>query len=67
MPERTDKYESLVPHHRRKKSEADKAFDEYIAEHPGATAKEVFISGWEKYQAKCKNLYSIEDIKNIIN
>lgn len=29
--------------------------------------KEAYISGWNQHQTKCKNLYSIEDIKNIIN
>jgi len=66
MPERS-KHEDLTPHHRRDKTDAEKAFEEYISCHPKATAKEAFISGWEKYKSKCKNLYSIEDIKNIIN
>ena len=49
--------------------EAEKWFDAYmeLAGHTNPTLKDAFISGWNQYRAKCKNLYSIEDIKNIIN
>ena len=49
--------------------EAEKWFEEYmeLAAHMNPTLKDAFISGWNQYRAKCKNLYSIEDIKNIIN
>lgn len=49
--------------------EAEKRFDEYMesAGHANPTLKEAFISGWNQYRAKSKKLYSIEDVKNIIN
>lgn len=50
-------------------AEAERWFDDYIelAGHTNPTLKDAFISGWNQYRAKCKNLYSMEDIKNIIN
>lgn len=49
--------------------EAEKWFEEYmeLAAHTNPTLKEAFISGWNQYRAKCEKLYSIEDVKNIIN
>lgn len=65
MPERTDKYEDLVPHHRRAKSEAEKAFDEFIAANENATPRQAFIHAWN--EARQEKMYSLEEIKEIIN
>lgn len=50
-------------------AEAERWFEDYIelAGHTNPTLKDAFISGWNQHRAKCKNLYSMEDIKNIIN
>jgi hypothetical protein len=56
MPERTDKYEDLVPHHRRVVDEnfinAEKAFEEYmeLARHTNPTLKAAYISGWNQHR-----------------
>ena len=63
-------------------NDAELAFEDYIADVTTVkdlkyftnkeqyfmrALKEAYISGWNQHQTKCKNLYSIEDIKNIIN
>ena len=65
MPERTDKYEDLTPHHRRHKSEAELAFEGFIATHKDPTLKDAFIAGWN--EARQEKMYSLEEIKEIIN
>jgi hypothetical protein len=49
--------------------EAEKWFEDYmeLAGHTNPTIRDAFITGWNQHRAKCKNLYSMEDIKNIIN
>ena len=49
--------------------EAEKWFEDYmqLTGHTNPTLKDAFITGWNQHRAKCKNLYSMEDIKNIIN
>lgn len=73
MPERSDKYEDLIPHQRReideKLTEAEKAFEEYmeLAGHTNPTLKAAYISGWNQHRANSDKLYSIEEVKEIIN
>ncbi len=49
--------------------EAEKWFEDYmeLAGHTNPTIRDAFITGWNQHRAKCKNLYSMDDIKNIIN
>jgi len=49
--------------------EAEKWFEDYmeLAGHTNPTIRDAFITGWNQHRAKCKNLYSMEDIKNIRN
>jgi len=71
MPERSDKYEDLVPHHRKPADEnlimAEKAFEDYmeLAGHSNPTLKEAYISGWNQHRCVSKKMYTIEDIKEI--
>ena len=73
MPERTDKYEDLVPHHRRTVDEnfinAEKAFDDYmeLAGHANPTLKDAYISGWNQHRSVSKKLYTLDDVKEIVN
>jgi len=56
MPERTDKYEDLIPHHRRTVDEnftkAEAAFNDYmeLAGHANPTLKAAYISGWNQHR-----------------
>jgi hypothetical protein len=73
MPERTDKYEDLVPHHRRIIDEnfinAEKAFDDYmeLAGHTNPTLKAAYISGWNQHKYVSGKMYTIEEVKEIVN
>ncbi len=73
MPERSDKYEDLIPHQRREidenLTEAEKAFEEYmeLAGHTNPTLKAAYISGWNQHRSNSSKLYSIEEVKEIIN
>jgi len=73
MPERSDKYEDLVPHHRRVVDEnftkAEKAFEDYmeLAGHTNPTLKDAYISGWNQHQSVSKKLYTLDEVKEIVN
>ncbi len=67
MPERSDKWVDLVPHHRRPKTDAEEAFEEYISKNGIPTAMEAFAAGWEAHQSRTDKMYSIEEIKQILN
>ena len=70
MPERSDKYDDLIPHHRRDKplTDVEKAFEEYmeLAGH-NTSIKAAYISGWNQHKYLSKKLYTIEEVKDIIN
>lgn len=67
MPERSDKWEDLVPHHRRPKTDAEAAYEDFIAENGSPTIMEAFVAGWESHKSKTDKMYSIEEIKQILN
>jgi hypothetical protein len=72
MPERSDKYENLIPHHRKEPgflTEAEKAFEDYmeLAGHTNPTLKEAYISGWNQHKYVSKKLYTLDEVKEIIN
>lgn len=73
MPERLDKYEDLVPYHRRAVDEnltkAELAFNEYmeLAGHTNPTLKDAYISGWNQHRSVSKKLYTLDEVKEIVN
>lgn len=86
MPERSDKYEDLVPHHRRTENEfqndAELAFNDYIADRTTVedfkyftnpkqyfmrALKDAYISGWNQHKYLSGKMYTIDEVKEIIN
>jgi hypothetical protein len=76
MPDRLDKYEDLIPHHRRNIDEsfdenfsAEKAFDDYmeLTTHTNPTLKDAYISGWNQHKYISQKMYTIDEVKEIIN
>jgi|LauGreDrversion4_2_1035121.scaffolds.fasta_scaffold12614_12 hypothetical protein len=69
MPERSDNYEDLVPYHRRNKSDVELAFDDYIelVGHTNPTLMEAYISGWNQHKYLSGKMYTIEEVKEIVN
>jgi hypothetical protein len=73
MPERSDEYKNLIPYHRRAVDEnfakAEESFNEYmeLAGQTNPTLKEVYISGWNQHRYVSKKLYTLEEVKEIIN
>jgi len=73
MPERSDKYNDLVPYHRKDVDEnlerAEKAFEDYmdLAGHSNPSLKEAYISGWNQHRYVSKKLYTLEEVKEIVN
>ncbi len=75
MPERSDKYEDLVPHHRRTENEfqndAELAFNDYIADRNTVedlrALKDAYISGWNQHKYLSGKMYTIDEVKEIIN
>jgi hypothetical protein len=70
MPERSDNYTDLTPHHRRKPSKIEKKAQKW-AEEKGITDTnliEAFIEGYTKCEDENKGkLFTIEEIKEIMN
>jgi hypothetical protein len=64
-------YEDLVPH--RKKDEllndAELAFEDYmeLAGHTNPTLKAAYISGWNQHKYVSGKMYTIEEVKEIVN
>jgi hypothetical protein len=73
MPERLDKYEDLIPHHRRTIDEnferAEKEFQDYmeLTAHTNPTLKDAYISGWNQHKYISRKMYTIDEVKEIIN
>ena len=73
MPERSDNYVDLVPHHRRKENEfpndVELAFKDYmeLTEHTNPTLKDAYISGWNQHRYVSGKMYTIEEVKEIVN
>jgi hypothetical protein len=86
MPERSDNYVDLVPHHRRKgndfSNDAELAFKDYIADvttvkdlkyftnkeqYFTRALKDAYISGWNQHKYVSGKMYTIEEVKEIVN
>ena len=82
MPERSDNYVDLVPHHRRKgndfSNDAELAFKDYIADvttkyftnkeqYFMRALKDAYISGWNQHKYVSGKMYTIEEVKEIVN
>jgi hypothetical protein len=50
-------------------TEAEKAFEDYmkLSAHDNLSLKEAFISGWNRHRQVSKKLYTLEEVKEIVN
>ncbi len=73
MPEKFNKYDDLVPGQIRNVDEnfesAEKAFEDYmeLTEHTNPTLKDAYISGWNQHKYISRKMYTIDEVKEIIN
>ena len=69
MPERTDNYKDLTPHHRKPKSKMKKIAEKWATDNNITLTDSLFKAfegGWNSYK-ESTNLYTIEEIKEIMN
>ena len=70
MPERSDNYTDLIPHHRRKPSKIEEKAVKWAKEMEISDIKviDAFISGYTQCEKDNKDkLYTLEEIKEILN
>jgi hypothetical protein len=69
MPERSDNYKDLTPHHRKPKSKIRRLAEEWATENNITLTDSLFKAfeaGWNSYKNN-SDLYTLEDIKQIMN
>ena len=69
MPERSDNYDDLKPYHRKPKSKMRKLAEKWATDNNIKLTDSLFKAfegGWNSYKEN-SNLYTIDEIKEIIN
>ena len=64
-------YEDLVTHTKKDDllNDAESAFKDYmeLTEHTNPTLKDAYISGWNQHKYVSGKMYTIEEVKEIVN
>lgn len=62
-------YVDLVPHTKKDDllNDAESAFKDYLTEHTNPTLKDAYISGWNQHRYVSGKMYTIEEVKEIVN